>query len=90
MTPLDEETKIIHRLPPLSHTPEGLIKVLCHGQIRVSAIGEGTLELPDWMVDKILSWTGLLRWQLIENDSLESNEWRPRLWLTSFNPKEDS
>lgn len=53
--------RIIYRLPLLFYTPEGLIEVICHEQIHASAPVEGTLSLPDGMVDEILSWTGLLR-----------------------------
>jgi len=71
--------RIIYRLPLLFKTPEGIMEVICHENLHASAPGEGTLQLPEWMIDEILSWTGLLRWQLKESGALEYRSWRPRI-----------
>lgn len=71
--------KIIYRMPLGGWTAECWIENLCHEQIHASAPEEGTLSLPEWMIDGILEWTGLTSWQLLKSRVLKPKTWMPRL-----------
>jgi len=71
--------KFIYRMPLGGWTAEWWIETFCHEQIHASAPEDGTLGLPEWMIDGILEWTGLTSRQLLKSEALKPKTWRPRL-----------
>jgi hypothetical protein len=70
---------IVYRLALGGWSAEWWVECICHEQLHASEPSEGTLTMPEWMIDEILSWTGLLEWQLRKSKMLEGVIWRPRL-----------
>lgn len=62
--------KSIHISLPCFHAPEQLIEVISHELLHASAPDEGTLQMPEWMIDEILEHCGLLTYQLIQAQRL--------------------
>lgn len=71
--------RIIYRVPLGGWSAEWWVENICHEQIHASAPEDGTLSLPEWMIDGILEWTGLTSWQLLKSKALKPETWRPRL-----------
>ncbi len=55
---------------PCFHAPEQLIEVISHEMLHASAPEEGTLRMPEWMIDEILSHLGLLAYQLVKSQAM--------------------
>ena len=62
--------KNIHISLPCFHAPEQLIEVISHEMLHASAPEEGTLRMPEWMIDEILSHLGLLAYQLVKSQAM--------------------
>jgi len=59
---------------PCFQTPESIIEVICHEDIHASAPDEGTLQMPEWMIEEILHYCRLLSYQLVDKLSPEPVE----------------